>query len=58
MNLKYLGQYDGENLSPLSFWCEPTRYDFEITYEDDELINIFEKEFKLNCRNQLQDDNR
>ena len=53
MNLKYLGKYEGEDLSPLSFWLEPTRYDFEIIYEDNENIEVFEKEFKLNCRQQL-----
>ncbi len=54
MNLKYVGKYNGEDLRPLSFWCEPIRYDFEISWDDDkEDINIFEEEFKLNCRNQL-----
>lgn len=53
MNLKYLGKYNGEDLRPMSFWCEPIRYDFEIIYEDNENIEVFEKEFKLNCEHQL-----
>ncbi len=53
MNLRYLGKYEGEDLKPMSFWMEPTRYDFEISYEDDENIELYEREFKLNCENQL-----
>ncbi len=56
MNLKYLGKYEGEDLSPISFWFEPTRYDFEILFEDSEDVNIFEEEFKLNCKKQLEED--
>ncbi len=56
MKLKYLGKDDGENLSPMSFWFEPTRYDFNIIYEDDEekMLPIYEKEFNLNCKNQIK----
>lgn len=53
MNLKYVGKYEGENLSPLSFWCEPTRYDFDLSWDEGEDVDIFEKEFKLNCKKQL-----
>jgi hypothetical protein len=55
MNLKYLGKYEGEDLRPTAFWMEPTRYDFEISTKDneDKLMDLFEKEFKLNCKHQL-----
>lgn len=54
MNIKYLGKYEGEDLRPLAFWCEPTRFDFEIIWDEEtEDIEIFEREFKLNCKNQL-----
>ncbi len=54
MNLKYLGKYE-RNLGLTSFWMESIRYDFEISTKDneDKLMEIFVKEFKLNCKNQL-----
>jgi len=56
MNLRYLGSSEKE---VGSFWAyyPRVRYDFEITTMDkeDNLMNLFEKEFKLNCRNQLKD---
>ncbi len=53
MDLRYLGSYDGADLRPLTFWCEPTRYDFEIFWEDGEPSGIFEREFRLNCEHQI-----
>jgi len=57
MNLKYLG---GSEQEVGSFWAfyPRVRYDFEITTRDkeDNLMNLFEKEFKLNCKNQLIDE--
>lgn len=55
MELEFIRISEGEDLSPLSFWLQPTRYDFYIVYEDDEekMLEIFEKEFKLNCKEQL-----
>ena len=57
MNLRYLGKYEGEDLRPIAFLTEPTRYDFEITTNDkeDSMMDLFEKEFKLNCKNQLNE---
>lgn len=55
MKLKYLGKYEREDLSLMSYWTEPTRYDFEIIYDDKEekMLPTYEKEFKLNCKHQL-----
>lgn len=56
VNIRYIGKYDGEDLRPVSFWCEPTRYDFEISWnEETEDIELIEKEFRLNVKNQFED---
>ena len=53
MELKYIGDYRPELLS---FWDNRIRFDFYIIYKEaeEEMILIFEKEFRLNCRNQLK----
>ncbi len=55
MNLKYIGSFDEDLGGLVSFWAAPTRHDFELSWKDEEekLLEIFEREFKLNCRNQL-----
>ncbi len=55
MNIRFLGKYNeairGEFVS---FWSGiEIRYDFEITYEDNEDVELFEEELKLNLENQL-----
>ena len=56
MNLKFIKKVreDGIQKGRISFWSFPKeRYDFVITYEDYEDVNIFEKELKLNLMWQL-----
>ncbi len=55
MNLKYIGKFKPERIS---FWdIKNIRYDFTIFTKDNEekMMDIFEKEFKFNCRNQLNE---
>ena len=57
MNLEFMGKYEekDEDLSFISFWFEPTRYDFEITWnEKTENIELIEREFKLNVKSQIE----
>lgn len=55
MNLRFIKKYEGEDLRPISFWCEPVKYTFEITCADEEDIDLHEKEFRLNVKNQMED---
>lgn len=48
MNLKFI------QIKEFGLWFPKIKYCFEISYEDNENIEVFEKEFKLNCKNQLE----
>lgn len=57
MDLKFIKRYRPQySEGKHCFLSEPrVRFDFEIIYNDNENIEVFEKEFKLNCKNQISE---
>ena len=55
MDIRFIRiHYHDEEGRYISFWSgKEIRYDFEITYEDNENVELFENELKLNLENQL-----
>lgn len=57
MNLRFIKKSDEDfSGSYISFWVGYVKYTFEISTKDEEdhLMNLFEKEFKLNCEHQIK----
>ena len=50
MNLRFIKKKNIDD----GFWLPKIRYDFYIIYEDNEDFELFEKEFNLNCKYQIE----